>query len=187
MELTDLAGHFSGVQMNGRGFRARCPAHGSSGDSLQILRGEKGWLVRCYAGCSFDEVAAAAELPRSAFMYDSNQSSSSVSANAGLDARRKLRSLILEKRTIKHRLGEIAEVALRLPPEMIVRMASRYPTYVALPLPDALRMFSVVMDTVVWDMIGGEWDRYGRNWHEAKEKIQMLLWEAYRSERGELA
>jgi len=44
---------------SGDGFACRCPAHDDQTASLSIREGEKGLLLHCYAGCTFDAVAAA--------------------------------------------------------------------------------------------------------------------------------
>ncbi len=45
----------------GKGFEAQCPAHPDRAASLTIAEGEDGkLLLQCHAGCSFDEILAAA-------------------------------------------------------------------------------------------------------------------------------
>jgi len=186
MELEDLATHFDGVRLNGRGFQARCPAHQDRSPSLTVARGETGWLVKCHAGCKFLDIAAAAGLAPLAFKFGGASSSRSASIGSPLAARRKLREMIEETRRIPYRLGEIAEVALRLTPERVRDMRAWYPRWVDLPLKDALRMHIVMMDTVIWDAIDGDWSQWGTDWHEAKRNIGRKLWETYRDERSSL-
>ncbi len=48
-----------GVKRMGDKYIARCPAHDDGRPSLQVSQGEKGILVRCYAGCSYNEIVSA--------------------------------------------------------------------------------------------------------------------------------
>src|SRR3954452_9787909 len=42
------------------GWEVECPAHDSvSGSSLSVKDGDKGLLLHCFGGCSFDEIVAA--------------------------------------------------------------------------------------------------------------------------------
>lgn len=48
------------VRTNGAGYTARCPAHEDRNNSLSITEGEDGRvLIKCFTGCTFDEVVAA--------------------------------------------------------------------------------------------------------------------------------
>jgi hypothetical protein len=184
MELEDLAAHFDKVRLNGRGFQARCPAHDDTDPSLTVARGETGWLVKCFAGCRFLDIAREAGLSPLAFKFgDRSSSTSSVSS---LAARRKLRDMIKETRSIPYRLGEIMEIALEIDAHRMWEIREWYPRWVGLPLKDAMLMHHVMMDTVIWDTIGGEWGRYGSDWGEAKREIGRLLWVTYRDERSSL-
>jgi hypothetical protein len=184
MELEDLAAHFKQVRLNGRGFQAECPAHEDRDPSLTVSRGETGWLVTCFAGCTFADVVAATGLPSLAFKFGGRSESTSLITS--LAARRKLRAMIEEIRPIPYRLGEIAEVALCVPAERMRDIRAWYPTWVDLPLKDALKMQIVMMDTVIWDMLGKRRREYGSDWVEAKREIGRLLWVTYQDERSSL-
>lgn len=186
MELEDLAAAFTSVRLTSSGFNARCPAHEDKDPSLTVMRGETGWLVKCHAGCTFFEVAAAAGLSPLAFKFRGVSSSSSRLAVSPLAARRRLREMIEETRHIPYRLAEIAEVALRLTPDKMRDIRAWYPTWVDMPLKDALRMHIVMMDTVIWDMIDGDWSKWGSDWVEAKREIARLLWKTYQDENSRL-
>ena len=187
MELDDLAAAFTGVKMNGRGFKARCPAHDDHDPSLTVIRGETSWLVTCHVGCQFLDIVSAAGLSPLAFKFGGTSSSTSSRIGSPFDARRKLAELIRGTRRIPYRLIDIARLTLELPDEKVVDITAWYPTLAFLPLRDALKMHHVVMDTVVWDMLDGDWSGYGTDWFEAKGRIEELLWRTYRKERGDLA
>jgi len=52
-----------GVITTGKGWRARCPAHGGKSASLAITEGDNGTLlVHCFAGCQVHDVLAAVGL-----------------------------------------------------------------------------------------------------------------------------
>jgi hypothetical protein len=62
ISLDDLLSRFDRVRKTPKGFVGCCPAHGDSTPSLSIERGQKGWLILCRAGCSFEAICAAAGL-----------------------------------------------------------------------------------------------------------------------------
>lgn len=49
---------------------ARCPAHADRNPSLSIREGERGLLVKCWAGCAVEEITAALGLTLSDLFYD---------------------------------------------------------------------------------------------------------------------
>lgn len=55
-----LLGRLEGVITTGKGWRARCPAHGGKSASLAIAQGDNGTLLlHCFAGCQVHDVLAA--------------------------------------------------------------------------------------------------------------------------------
>jgi DNA primase (bacterial type) len=55
-----LLPRLEGVITTGKGWRARCPAHGGKSASLSIAEGDNGTLLlHCFAGCSAHDVLAA--------------------------------------------------------------------------------------------------------------------------------
>ena len=58
-----LIGRLEGLIKTGKGWRARCPAHGGRSASLAITEGDNGTLlVHCFAGCQVHDVLAAVGL-----------------------------------------------------------------------------------------------------------------------------
>ena len=57
--LDDFLSRLDKVRKMGQKYIARCPAHVDGRPSLQVSQGEKGILVRCYAGCLFNEIVSA--------------------------------------------------------------------------------------------------------------------------------
>ena len=58
----DLLDKFKGVRRVGRGWTARCPAHDDHQNSLSLSRSDGKWLLKCHAGCGWQEILAAAGL-----------------------------------------------------------------------------------------------------------------------------
>jgi hypothetical protein len=52
MTLEDLLPQLDAVRPSSRGFLASCPAHDDRHPSLSISAGQRGILVKCWAGCS---------------------------------------------------------------------------------------------------------------------------------------
>lgn len=59
MTVDALLVNLDAVRQSGRGWVARCPAHSDRHPSLSIREGERGLLVKCWAGCTVDEITAA--------------------------------------------------------------------------------------------------------------------------------
>lgn len=56
-ELHNIMDRLENVRRGGRGYTARCPAHGDRNNSLSISLGDDGRiLIFCFAGCSAQEI-----------------------------------------------------------------------------------------------------------------------------------
>lgn len=61
--MSDLLATLKGVRRCSHGWIALCPAHGDKHRSLSVREGARGRiLLRCFAGCSFQEIAAALDI-----------------------------------------------------------------------------------------------------------------------------
>lgn len=59
-----------GVRKTGSGWIAKCPAHPDKSPSLSIREGERGILLRCFAGCTFGAIADALGLRQSELFHE---------------------------------------------------------------------------------------------------------------------
>jgi hypothetical protein len=60
MTTPELISLLDGVRSRGTGkWSARCPSHPDQNPSLSISEGERGLLVKCWGGCTLDEITAA--------------------------------------------------------------------------------------------------------------------------------
>jgi hypothetical protein len=72
--LAVVLGKLVGVKRCGLGYQARCPAHDDRQASLSVRLGDDGKvLLQCFAGCSFESVAAALRMPASEFFPDARR------------------------------------------------------------------------------------------------------------------
>jgi hypothetical protein len=56
----ELLDKFDKVRCNRKGWTSRCPAHDDKTPSLSISEGDRGWLIKCWAGCDFEDIVDAA-------------------------------------------------------------------------------------------------------------------------------
>ena len=70
MTLDELSAQLDGVRRTGRGVMARCPAHDDRSPSLSIAEGDKGLLIRCWAGCRVEEICAAMGIAQADLFYN---------------------------------------------------------------------------------------------------------------------
>lgn len=74
MTVADLLERLEMVRSRGHGrWSARCPAHSPDRNpSLSIREGERGLLVKCWTGCTIEEITAALGLSVADIFYDSD-------------------------------------------------------------------------------------------------------------------
>lgn len=56
--LDDLLPRLSGVRKSGAGFVALCSGHDDRSPSLSIREGNRGVLLKCWSGCTLDEICS---------------------------------------------------------------------------------------------------------------------------------
>lgn len=74
MTVEDLLPHLDAVRRSSRGYVARCPAHADNSPSLAIKEGERGLLIKCWAGCTLDEITAAIGIHLADLFFDASDS-----------------------------------------------------------------------------------------------------------------
>lgn len=74
MTAEDLLPRLDSVGRSSRGYMARCPAHGDKSPSLSIKEGERGLLLKCWAGCTLDEITAAIGIRVADLFFDTSDS-----------------------------------------------------------------------------------------------------------------
>jgi hypothetical protein len=73
MNLPDIASRFQGVRWSGEDrFAARCPRHDDLNSSLSVGRGDKGIVLKCFAGCQTDNILSAIDLKFSDLFFNGN-------------------------------------------------------------------------------------------------------------------
>ena len=70
MNAEDFISHLPGARRSGRGWTARCPAHEDRTPSLSVSEGDRGILLKCWTGCSLDEVCAALGIQKRDLFFD---------------------------------------------------------------------------------------------------------------------
>ena len=70
MTSDDLLSRLDCVRRSGKGWTARCPAHDDRSPSLSIREGDRGVLLRCWSGCSLDEVCTALGIQKRDLFFD---------------------------------------------------------------------------------------------------------------------
>ena len=72
MKTVDLLSMLDGVRNRGAGrWSARCPVHvPDKHPSLSIMEGDRGLLVKCWAGCTLEEITNKLGLPVSDLFFD---------------------------------------------------------------------------------------------------------------------
>jgi hypothetical protein len=71
MTLDALLTRLVGVRPRGPGrWSAKCPAHDDRSPSLSVREGERGVLLKCFSGCSLDEICRAVQIEPRELFYD---------------------------------------------------------------------------------------------------------------------
>jgi hypothetical protein len=71
--MTDLLSQLKGVCRSGDGWTARCPAHPDRHNSLSVHRRDGRWLLKCHAGCGWQEVISALGIDVSVLFDDEDR------------------------------------------------------------------------------------------------------------------
>lgn len=70
MKVEALLSQLDGVRRTRRGWQTKCPAHDDRNPSLSISEGERGLLLKCWAGCTVEEITTALGLAVKDLFYD---------------------------------------------------------------------------------------------------------------------
>ncbi len=70
MTADELIGRLDGVRRTSRGWTSKCPAHADRHPSLSIREGERGLLLKCWAGCTLAEILTALNLTVADLFYE---------------------------------------------------------------------------------------------------------------------
>jgi hypothetical protein len=70
MTLDEFISRLDGTRRSGRGWLAKCPAHPDKNPSLSIHNGERGLLVKCWAGCTLQEICSALDIREADLFFD---------------------------------------------------------------------------------------------------------------------
>jgi hypothetical protein len=187
MNIDQAADLFEGVRWRGtQQFTALCPAHQDKSPSLSVREGHTNLMVKCFAGCTFFEVAAAVGLDSMAFKIGGGNRV----APTGLPARTRLRQLLRRPELVT--LEDVATLALHPVSAQSTRAAERYPDLMDMPYLEAMRFHTSVMNGPVFELL---WDgvvprvgftakHYPRyeteDWYEARDKATKEMAETWR-------
>lgn len=80
VQIDDLLTKLNAARQTGRGWIACCPAHGDKNPSLSIREGERGILLRCFAGCSVQEICGALGITVRDLFFDQHADSRTIQA-----------------------------------------------------------------------------------------------------------
>jgi len=76
MTLDALLTRLDGVRPRGPGrWSAKCPAHDDRSPSLSVREGDRGVLLKCFSGCSLDEICRAVRIEPRELFYDARPDS----------------------------------------------------------------------------------------------------------------
>ena len=70
MTVDEILTRLDAVRRVSRGYMARCPAHSDKSPSLAIKEGERGLLVKCWTGCSLEEICKAIRIEQRDLFFD---------------------------------------------------------------------------------------------------------------------
>ncbi len=64
-----LVSRLDGVKQTGKGWAAKCPAHEDRDPSLSVREGDRGILLRCWAGCTLESICKALGITQCDLFY----------------------------------------------------------------------------------------------------------------------
>jgi hypothetical protein len=72
MTVDHLLAQLDAVRRTSRGWTAKCPGHSDRSPSLSVQEGERGVLLKCWAGCTVFEICTALELKVADLFFDTH-------------------------------------------------------------------------------------------------------------------
>ena len=106
MHIDVILGLLSGVRPRGAGnWTARCPAHGDKNPSLSVREGDKGLLLRCWAGCRLEDITGALGLAVKDLFFDQHADPATIR-----EARRRRAAARRRREAVAHVDGLTADV-----------------------------------------------------------------------------
>lgn len=122
MTLDDLLSRLDSVRQRGNRWAARCPAHADRTPSLSISEGDKGLLLRCFAGCPLEEICSALGIRLADLFFDAgvphNQRPASIPAR--LDRRALAFEFELKALDLRLRAERILDAAKNLDGAVVI-------------------------------------------------------------------
>ncbi len=100
----DLLSRLDGVRRTRRGWQTKCPAHDDRNPSLSIFEGERGLLLKCWTGCTLEEITEALGLATRDLFFDNDYDS-----QAWREARGKRLARRQQQQLAAHRAGLAAD------------------------------------------------------------------------------
>lgn len=85
MTLDEMLSQLDGVKPRGSRFAACCPAHEDKSPSLSVAEGDRGILLRCFAGCSVQEICGSLGIKQQDLFFDALDLSPSRRRAAALE------------------------------------------------------------------------------------------------------
>ena len=74
MYIDDFRSRLKGVKANGGQCTAQCPSHEDKHNSLSVAEGDKGIILKCFAGCSPQNIVGAMGLTMADLFPEKNVS-----------------------------------------------------------------------------------------------------------------
>lgn len=77
MTTDDFLSRLDGVRSRGTRWSSRCPAHADKSPSLSVSEGDKGVLLKCWAGCTVEEICRSLGIEQRDLFFDALDSNPS--------------------------------------------------------------------------------------------------------------
>lgn len=88
MMVDALISQLNGVRQRGNSrWSAKCPGHADRSPSLSVSQGDKGILLRCWAGCTLAEICSSLGITQQDLFYDALDTDPSRQREAALHRR----------------------------------------------------------------------------------------------------
>ena len=96
MRAIDFASHLKSVKRSGGEITARCPSHDDQRNSLSVKDGEKGVVVKCFAGCLTKDIVAAVGVSLADLFTEERQGPAAPTITATYDYRDEAGALLYQ-------------------------------------------------------------------------------------------
>ena len=182
VDADTLAGECEKPRRSSGGWIVKCPSHEDRSASLSIHDGKRGTVLNCHAGCSVGDIADKLGF-KVAQLFEDYDTTGEPSVNIDLLMRGLKEKVEPPKlRQGWYTINNIVDLAFKGTVEDAARMHVYAGEYMETEFNEAMKMWNITADVVVFPYMERYWKESGRPWFDIRDEAMKALARAYKEE-----